>query len=118
MVGAGEECFGQILLCFGGCELVRPGCTFFGTPARARVFDLGIEVIGAGSDLDEDAAGLAIGVDAGEGMMVERHLNSGVFGGALDAGFDVAGDANVDVLGASNGRNHDGSEQQAQGHGS
>jgi hypothetical protein len=71
-----------------------------------------------GSDLDEDATGLAIGVDAGEGMMVERHLDGVVFGGALDAGFDVRGDADVDALGAGDGGNHDCSEQQAQEHGS
>ena len=50
-------------------------------------------VIGAGGDLDEDAA-----AGAGEGMMVECHLDGGKFGGAFDAGFYIGRDANMDVL--------------------
>ena len=48
-------------------------------------------VVGAGVDLDEDAAG------AGVGGVVHGHLDGGVLGGGVDAGFDVGADADVDV---------------------
>ena len=46
-------------------------------------------VIGAGGDLDEDAAGRAVGVGRGEGMVVERVLDGGEGGEVLVAGVGV-----------------------------
>ena len=72
----------------------------FGRAALADERDVGVvlcdddaPVVSAGGDFDEDSAAWA-----GEGMVVHRHLDGRVLGGALDAGFDVGGDADVDVL--------------------
>jgi hypothetical protein len=59
-------------------------------------------VVGAGDDLDEDAAGSAVGIGSGEGVVVEDVLN-----GREDGAIFVAGcgersgrvDADVDVGG-------------------
>ena len=55
-------------------------------------------VIGAGGDLDEDAAGRAVGTFARERVMVKGHLDGGEFGDGFDAGFEDGVDAYVDVL--------------------
>jgi hypothetical protein len=71
-------------------------------------------VIGAGFDFDVDACWSSVlaGSGAGEGVMVQGHLDGGVFGGAFDAGFDVGGDADVDVLGVGYGcEKNEGGEQ-------
>jgi hypothetical protein len=60
-------------------------------------------VIGAGDDLDEDAAGSAIGVGGGEGVVVEGVLNGGEDGAIFVAGCGERGsrvNADVDVGGA------------------
>ena len=59
-------------------------------------------VVGAGDDLDEDAAGSAIGVGRGEGVVVERVDDGGEGGEVLVAGLRVRGgrvDADMDVGG-------------------
>ena len=57
-------------------------------------------VIDAGCDLDEDAAGGAVGVGGGEGMVIEGVLDGGEDGEVFVAGVGVrgvGGDADVDV---------------------
>ena len=55
--------------------------------------------VGAGGDLDEDAAGCAVRVGGGEGMVVHGHDDGAELFCALDAGLDVGGDTDVDVGG-------------------
>ena len=57
-------------------------------------------VVGAGGDLDEDAAGGAVGVGGGEGVVIEGVLDGGEDGEVLVAGVGVwcrGGDSDVDV---------------------
>jgi hypothetical protein len=68
--------------------------------AHAEKSDVGVVlgdveslVVGAGRDLDEDAA-----AGTGEGVMVEGHLDGGKFGRAFDTGFHIGRDADVNVL--------------------
>ena len=56
-------------------------------------------VIDAGHDLDEDAAGGAVGVGRGEGVVVEGVDDGGEGCGAVDAGGDGGVYADVDVGG-------------------
>ena len=90
----------------------------FGRVAGAEKRDVGVVLrdvdalmIRTGRDLDEDATAAT-----GPGMMVERHLDGGEFGGAFDAGLHVGGDANVDVLGVERGDEKEGERQKEKAH--
>ena len=103
----------------GGLGVERVGDDdFFGRFAEADEGDVVVVlrdddalVVGAGDDLDEDAAGSAVGVRGGEWMVVERVLDGGEGGEVLVAGVGVRRvgvDADVDVLCAGEGCGEDG----------
>jgi hypothetical protein len=72
--------------------------------------------IGAGDDLDEDAAWCAVAVGRGEGMVVEGVLDGGEDGEVLVAGVGVRGggiDTNADIGGVE----RESEEEQERGEG-
>jgi len=54
-------------------------------------------VIDAGSDMDENATGGAVRVRCSKRMMIERHLDGGKIGCAIDVAFACRRDGDVDI---------------------